>query len=300
MWLSPRCFSIAVAAPIVKRPPCPCKRLSVRHGTKRPRPGAFGAARNLGGGVVSLASGEAVEATSSSGMLATASTLSQALGAGTPAEDDSAGQVIGEVVNNSGEVLGRLMESPGDEVGVLVDTTGSVVGDLVSTGNKEEVGALIAAKSAAMSGWASELLALVGDHPVRNSSFGAWEVSVVIGLQVLGVMAAGTGGRRLINDLVTKAEEKYEERLPDQDMDSELYVYGFLKAVDDTSSYLTIGASLIALQRTAVFAQDVFVINDAEASRVLGQTLDVALLTVLQDTAWLLEKAGALYAIALV
>jgi len=46
--------------------------------------------------------------------------------------------------------------------------------------------------------------------------------------------------------------------------------------------------------------QDVFVINDAEASRVLGQTLDVALLTVLQDTAWLLEKAGALYAIALV
>lgn len=111
----------------------------MRHGTKRPRPGAFGAARNLGGGVVSLASGEAVEATSSSGMLATASTLSQALGAGTPAEDDSAGQVIGEVVNNSGEVLGRLMESPGDEVGVLVDTTGSVVGDLVSTGNKEEV-----------------------------------------------------------------------------------------------------------------------------------------------------------------
>lgn len=70
-----------------------------------------------------------------------------------------------------------------------------------------QVGALIAAKSAAMSGWASELLALVGDHPVRNSSFGAWEVSVVIGLQVLGVMAAGTGGRRLINDLVTKAEE---------------------------------------------------------------------------------------------
>lgn len=71
----------------------------------------------------------------------------------------------------------------------------------------EQVGALIAAKSASIAGWEAEVLALLGDHPLRNSSLAAWEVSLVIGLQVLVVMAAATSGRRLIKSLVTKAEE---------------------------------------------------------------------------------------------
>jgi hypothetical protein len=117
------------------------------------------------------------------------------------------------------------------------------------------VGALLAAKSAAMSGWAAQAMALLGEHPVRDSGLPTWEAGLVIGVQVVAVMLAATGGRRLITETVTKAAEDYEARLPDSEADQQTYVYALLKAMEDTSDYLTIGAILLALQRSAVFLQ---------------------------------------------
>ena len=73
-----------------------------------------------------------------------------------------------------------------------------------------------------------------------------------------------------------------------------------MQALVGPRSPLEATAKLLMLTVAPLAAfQDLFVLNDEAATRMMGGTLEFTALKILQNSTWILERAGPLFGIAL-